>query len=592
MRARFAHFFRRLIPTAALWALCGSAILSTAVQAGPGHDHGHGHGADTPSEKQINPRVAMTSDDYELVVILKEHDLVLYLDKREDTSPVTDAKIDLTVNNVTGAAQLQPDGSYLFHSPELETHAVLEIIAAIARAGANDLLVGKLDGSTAHEEHGDADPFGHDHAIHHANDPKQQTSISAITRLNNRLSAHPFTVFFVGTLFGFLISILLRSKSAATVALLYVSLACLAPNPAQATPGHDHRHDHGHAAAQNNHHDHKVTQDAPGRVSDGLIFVPKPTQRLLEIRTQILKAETVKRAQRLIGRVIADPNRNGLVQSTIRGRISPPKNGLPVLGQTVSAGETLALVEPAFEPIDASDVRQTAGDLEQRMAVLKARLTRRRQLVDKKIASRATLQDLEIEIEGLKARRKQLDESRSKPEALHAPVSGVVADVRVVAGQVVASADTLYQIVDPNNFWVEAITFDPKLSTAASAKAMTADNRLLDLEFIGRSRTLQQQATVLQYEIKAPSKSLSIGEPLTVSVETGEPVTGIIVPKEAVAEAPNGQRVAFVRQDPEHYKAVPVRTEDLDGTRFHILAGLAEGDQIIVHGASLVSQIR
>jgi len=536
----------------------------------------------------MNPRVAMTSDAYELVIILKKHDLALFLDKREDTSPVTDAKIELTVNGVTGAAELQADGSYLFHNSQLDINKPLEIIVVITGSATNDLLVGTLDGSATHKAHDDATKFDHEHAVHHTDDAENLKSKPALDRLFYHLSAQPLVVFVGGMLFGILLSIFLRSKPAVTVSLVFISIACLTPDSAYAGPGHDH----GHTTEHNAHEDHKSTRDAPSRGSDGVIFVPKPTQRLLEIRTQVLKNKTVKRAARLIGRVIADPNRNGLVQSTIRGRISPPKNGLPVLGQKVSAGDTLALVEPAFEPIDASDVRQTAGDLEQRMAVLKARLARRRQLVDKKIASRATLQDLEIELEGLKVRRRQLDESRSKPETLNAPVSGVVADVRVVAGQVVASADTLYQIVDPNNFWVEAITFDPKLSIAQSAKAMTADNQILDLEFIGRSRTLQQQATVLQYEIKVPSKTLSIGEPLTVRVETGEPVTGIIVPKKAVAEAPNGQRVAFVRQDPEHYKAVPVRAESLDETRLHILAGLTEGDQIIVHGASLVSQIR
>lgn len=563
-----------------------SVVLGVGAQAGPGHDHGHG--SEPQTQKPINPRVTMTSDAYELVIILKDHDLLVYLDKRSDTSPVADAKIELTVNGVAGAAELQTDGSYIFHNPKLETHSVLEIIASITGPGPDDLLVGTLDGSAAHKEHGDDKTFGHDHSIHHADETRQHEPKNALSALRDRFTSQPLTLFAGGTLFGLLLSFFLRSRRAVTAIVLCVGLAIAVPGPVEAGPGHDH----GHGDEHGDHDNHKDAQDAPGRKSDGMIFIPKPTQRLLEIRTQILKAQTVKRAQRLIGRVIADPNRNGLVQSTIRGRIKPPKTGLPVLGQMVSAGDTLALVEPAFAPIDASDVRQTAGDLEQRMAVLKARLARRRQLVDKKIASRATLQDLEIELEGLKTRRRQLDESRSKPEALRAPVSGVVADVRVVAGQVVASADTLYQIVDPNYFWVEAITFDPKLSISPSAKALTGDNSELDLSFVGRSRTLQQQATVLQYKIKVPSKSLSIGEPLTVSVETGAPVTGIIVARDAIAEAPNGQRVAFVRQTPEQYKAVPVRAEDLDGTRFHIVAGLSEGDQIIVRGASLVSQIR
>lgn len=563
------------------------AVISAGALAGPGHDHDHGHGAETQPKRPASPRVEMTSEAYELVAILKQHDLVLYLDRRADTAPVTDAKIDLSVNGTSGSATLQGDGSYQFHSPALEKPGAFEIVASITGPGPDDLLVGTLNVPEMQSTAGDHDAFGHDHAIHHQDEAHQSGSQNAFYALISRLAAQPLLVLALGIGVGVLLSMLLRSKHAVTTILLCAGLGLVGTvRPAEAGPGHDH--DHSPA----NQHAHVATQDAPGRMADGNIFIPKPTQRLLEIRTEILKSQTVKRAERLIGRVIADPNRNGLVQSTIRGRIKPPDTGLPVLGQKVAAGDVLAFVEPAFEPIDASDVRQTAGDLEQRMAVLEARLARRRQLVTKKIASKATLQDLEIELEGLKTRRRQLDESRSKPEALRAPVSGVVAEVRVVAGQVVASADTLYQIVDPDYFWVEAITFDPKLAVVPTAKAMTADHVALDLSFVGRSRTLQQQATVLHYKIKTPTTSLNIGEPLTVNVETGAPITGIIVPKDAVAEAPNGQQVAFVRQQAERYRAVPVRVESLDGSRLHVVAGLTDGDQIIVRGAALVSQIK
>ena len=561
-----------------------SVSLGVFAHAGPGHDHDHGASLSAQSKKPTNPRVTMMSDTYELVGILKDHALQIYLDRRSDTSPVTTAKIELTINGSSIAAKPQPDGSYLVESPVLDAHEKLEVVASITSGEMSDLLVGTLDATIAASSQSKKDAFGHDHSVHHGGGNGQVHSDSALHRMQDRMMSHPVMTFAVGVIIGVMLSLLLRSKRALTGLALSAGLAFVVSGSAEAGPGHDH----GSAL----HEDHEATLDAPQITSDGHIFIPKPTQRLLEIRTQVLKLQTVNRTERLIGRVIADPNKNGLVQSTIRGRITPPEGGLPVLGQKVSAGDTLALVEPAFAPIDASDVRQTAGDLEQRMAVLKARLARRRQLVDKKVASAASLQDIKIELEGLQSRRKQLDESRSKPEVLRASVSGVVADVRVVVGQVVASADTLYQIVDPDHFWVEAITFDPKLRIAPAAKAITADNLSLDLTFVGRSRTLQQQATVLQYKIQTQSKSLSIGEPLTVSVETSEPVSGIIVPKEAIAEAPNGQRVAYVRHAPEQYQAVPVRAEVLDGTRLHILAGLKTGDQIIVRGATLVSQIR
>jgi hypothetical protein len=39
---------------------------------------------------------------------------------------------------------------------------------------------------------------------------------------------------------------------------------------------------------------------------DGDVFLAKPTQRLLDVRTVTIKPETAQRAISLIGRVIAD----------------------------------------------------------------------------------------------------------------------------------------------------------------------------------------------------------------------------------------------------------------------------------------------
>ena len=390
--------------------LCLPAGLS--AQAGPGHDHGHGAASTTRSKAPANPRVTMVSDTYDLVGILVGHKLTLYLDRRRDTSPVTDAKINLIINGVAGAAVSQSDGSYLYENKDLEAHEKFEVVAEIIGTSEDDLLVGTLDGSQVHDAHGDDASFGHDHAIHHQDETGLGTHQTQPGDFLELLSGPSLIALGIGAILGFFLRPFLSvGRTAALVISIGIAGLLASPDTAYAGPGHKHHHKGGE-------HAHKSTaKDMPGRMDDGRIFIPKPTQRLLEIRTQILAQSTAKRSERLIGRVIADPNSNGLVQSSIRGRIKPAKGGLPVLGQAVKIGDTLALVEPAFAPIDASDVRQTAGDLEQRMAVLKARLARGSQLVRKNVASPASLQDIEIELEGLRMRRSQLDESRKNQKS-------------------------------------------------------------------------------------------------------------------------------------------------------------------------------
>jgi len=186
-----------------------------------------------------------------------------------------------------------------------------------------------------------------------------------------------------------------------------------------------------------------------------------------------------------------------------------------------------------------------------------------------------------------------LKASRNQSEVLLAPVDGVIAQVHAAAGQVVTSADTLFHIVDPESLWVEAMSFDPSIDPSTKgARARTSSGKLFDLNFVGRSRTLQQQATVLQFRVKHPGNELSIGSPVKVLIEKGGPVRGIILPRSAIAYAPNGQMVVFKRLEPERYLPSAVKTESLDGERVHITAGLKSGDQVIVQGAPLVNEIR
>ncbi len=63
-----------------------------------------------------------------------------------------------------------------------------------------------------------------------------------------------------------------------------------------------------------------------------MIFLPKPTQRLLEVRTRIVVPETAIPSRRFAGRVIANPNKSGVVQSTISGRYMAPDTGVPPIG--------------------------------------------------------------------------------------------------------------------------------------------------------------------------------------------------------------------------------------------------------------------
>jgi membrane fusion protein, heavy metal efflux system len=107
-----------------------------------------------------------------------------------------------------------------------------------------------------------------------------------------------------------------------------------------------------------------ATGDTAKRLPNGQVFVPKPTQRILDIRTAIAKSETHPTAAVFVGRIITNPNRSGLVQSITGGRVIAPEQGLPRLGQAIAKDDLLAFIEPPMPNADRTTISERTGELE------------------------------------------------------------------------------------------------------------------------------------------------------------------------------------------------------------------------------------
>jgi cobalt-zinc-cadmium efflux system membrane fusion protein len=559
----FRALLRRLVRHAAPAAVLFLAAAGP-LQAHSGHDHG-------PEAAQAagaaSPRVSATSEQFELVGIVEGEVLVIYLDRFASNEPVRDAAIEVTIAGTPLKAEPQANGTYEVTHPALKQPGSIEIIADIRAGETSDLLVGSLTiprpASAAQGQGGWAATWG---------------------RLRQDVAGFRPTLLASGgpLLLGLFIGIVLRSRPRLALGLSVAAFLVMASTLTFAHEGHDH----GDQAQA-------VQGNAPHRRPDGSIFLPKPTQRLLEVSTEIVEPRDAVRSVRFVGRVIANPNRSGQVQGTIAGRVMMAAQGLPRLGQQVKAGEVLAYVQPSFQSIDAATLQQTEGDLEQQIALYRSRLERQRVLADRNVVARQTLEETEIQLRGLERRRAELRQSKIVPEPLVAPVDGVISDIRVAVGQVVAPSDILFQIIDPGSMWVEALVFDQvNPAEIGAATARLPDDRALPLRLVGRSRSLQQQSTLLQFEITDPPPNLDVGTPVSVIVETGRPASGIVLPRASITQAPNGQMVVFQHKEPEVFVPRPVRVEALDAGRVLVLDGIAAGERIVIRNAPLVNQVR
>ena len=83
-----------------------------------------------------------------------------------------------------------------------------------------------------------------------------------------------------------------------------------------------------------------MATDAPQRMADGTLFVPKATQHLLAVRTVIAEESKARRTTQLVGTIIADPNGLARVQTGHAGRVEAPEGGLAFVGKRVEKGRS------------------------------------------------------------------------------------------------------------------------------------------------------------------------------------------------------------------------------------------------------------
>jgi membrane fusion protein, heavy metal efflux system len=553
-----------------VWAVlvCLGLICLGSVEVGAhgGHDL---EPAGTPGAPHSQPRLAAGSEAYELVGVLGGNRLTIFLDRYGDNAPVTDAQITVTIGDEMVTAEPGGDGTYAVVSTAFERGGLIELVFDIRAPEADDLLIAKL-------------PLPNpvpDAAV--GGLPWPQRVISTL-----RHGAQDHLVLMGLTLLaGLALGIGLQWRRRVHVVPILM-LAAIAAATSQGARAHEgHPEEDARSATSSG--------DSPHRLPDGRIFVPKPTQRILDVRTAIVKPQTIPRAAVFVGRIIANPNRSGLVQSITGGRVIAPDRGLPKLGQSVAKGDVLASIEPPMPIADRTTISERAGEIEQGIAVAEAKLKRLRAMSERSLVPQSLVVETEAELEGLKRRREVVRDARVAPEVLRAPIDGVIALSRVVAGQVVQAQDVLFQVVDPSSLWIEAYDYgDNDPTVLKDATAIGAGNVAMKLNLQGWSRTLQQQATVLNFAISDPSPSLRIGQPVTVTARRNETISGVIIDRDAVVRQGNGEAIVWRHTEPEYFEPRSVRTEPYDATHVIVAAGLADGDRIVVRGAELINQVR
>jgi len=334
-----------------------------------------------------------------------------------------------------------------------------------------------------------------------------------------------------------------------------------------------------------------AVSDGPQRLADGSLFIPKPVQRQLGIRTNPVKIGALAATVELNGKVIPDPDTGGRVQATFSGSVLPGPKGMPVPGRKVAKGEVLAWLRPIASAIERGNQKAQLAELEAQLAIADGRVSRFEQLEG--AVPQKEIEAAQIERRALQKRRAFVSASIDTAEPLLAPGAGVIsASHHLVAGQVVDAREVLFEIVDPARLAVEALAYDPGIGATLVSASALAGQTALELKFVGGGRQLREQALPLLFRIVAPNSMLAVGQPVKVMVRTAYETQGAAVPRAAVTRVGAGDTAVWVHAEAERFVARRVRVQALDADNVAIADGLHEGDRVVIEGANLLSQVR
>jgi cobalt-zinc-cadmium efflux system membrane fusion protein len=554
-------------PVMVLMMLIGAALFGATLLSPPhaaaheGHDH---QAPPAPPTAGSSARAEASSAAFELVVIARGAELAIYLDRFATNEPVEGATVE--VETPAGPATAAPSGDfYRLNAPWLTSPGRYDLMVTVSAGDSADVLPLTLEIPAAA-----------------ASGRPEARSWWLWPFLGNDAAQALAVIIAAIAAFGAGVGlmVLVRRRRPRVAVLL-----CLAATLVGGTSVAHEGHDHGAPAPATS------AGDRAHRLPDGTLFVPKDTQRIFALRTLVTGPGVYRRTLELPGKIIPDPNASGYVQAAVGGRLAPPPGGFPRLGTPVKQGEVLAYVTPPMHAIDVSDMRQRQGELDQQIAIVERRLARYEQLVASNAVSRVQLEETRLELQGLRERRASLDHIRREPEALIAPVSGIVAEGSAVAGQMAQPNAVIFHIIDPSRLWIEALSFET-IAGAEDASAKTATGRSLPLVYRGAGFADRSQSIPVHFAIQGELGGLRVGQFVTVLVVTDEKKQGIAVPRDSLVRSTNGQDFLYEHVTAERFKARPVRVEPLDGERVLVAAGIEPGKRIVTQGAELLDHLR
>lgn len=346
------------------------------------------------------------------------------------------------------------------------------------------------------------------------------------------------------------------------------------------------------------------------------------------VRMKLAKAEQKPLARQVttVGRVVPSASSRAIVAPSIGGILGEGK--LPVIGQSVSQGQTLAVLRQtptAAEnaQITSSNVQlqietmrleaekrrltQAIGEAQARVEQTKAEYERAQRLYERKAYSLRQLQIAETDyktnqaiLEAANAQKKVFEDSSKITShqittqtsfSVTAPISGTIVAVNKTIGEQVNAGEAIFEIINLDTVWIEAPIFEsdlPKLEKLSEAIFTTTASPTKEhtgkIVNIGAVVDEKTRTATVTFAVANSDKALKVGMQANVRLDASESVDAMLIPKESVLDH-EGKKIVYVLLSGEEFQRREVTLGDSYGDKVAILSGLQAGERVVTQGA-------
>jgi cobalt-zinc-cadmium efflux system membrane fusion protein len=294
------------------------------------------------------------------------------------------------------------------------------------------------------------------------------------------------------------------------------------------------------------------------------------------------------------GSVVASPNGQAVLTARAGGAVT---RIFKRLGDPVSAGETLAIVESG----DAAQIAADRTTAAAKATLAQKTLAREKSLYDQRVSPRQDYEQAQAEAAAAnaEARRAQVAAGAARVTAdgrgvmVASPIAGRVTAAPVSLGAFVEPQTELFRVADPRQIQIEAFVTGgdaQRIAPGDQAVLELSDGRTLDVAVRAITPGLNAETRAATVVLTLPDGAglLQPGQTLRVRILPARAAAGggIVLPEEAV-QTLDGKDVVFIRTA-QGFVAKAVRIGARGAGRVEILGGLSAGQVVATRNAFLL----